>query len=337
MQIPNEFEKKLNVAITNQDVKTQRLLLLRQNEFNIDRDFVRLHEDSPCQPLRYRHLNRHSWPPVIPSPKITHMLILAGADVNYHLINKACNALLDALPNHNGQIPEDMNITEWDGNFSKCELGARYDNMRLLLDAGAHVDAGGKKWSALHSAACDCDLPAARFLLDHHANVSIMDEWDCSPLYIACCPDTIGLSHLSMIKLLFEYGADPDESCGDHRCGALCAGEGDDFTAVFRAERWARAEAFVFEMHLDAGDVLKTKLEEIKQRELNEADEIDANNEVERFVGELHRQADDVLETMRKEIDQRAVEELNEAGDIDVENEASCSDEDVPSPTRDSN
>ena len=93
---PNEFEKKLDVAITNQDVETLRLLSLRQNEFNIDREFVGLYEDDPCQPLLYRHLRRHRWP-VIPSPKITHMLILAGADVNYHLINDRCNALRDAL------------------------------------------------------------------------------------------------------------------------------------------------------------------------------------------------------------------------------------------------
>ena len=82
---------------------------------------------------------------------------------------------------------------------------------QLLLSAGADVNAPlpGSGRTPLHLAAqhlSDCSANVARLLLEHGADVHVVDTNGCTPLHDACDPQ--GWAALEAVKTLLQHGAD---------------------------------------------------------------------------------------------------------------------------------
>ena len=78
------------------------------------------------------------------------------------------------------------------------------DVMRLLLDAGAHVDAVDQNgWTPLLQLASKGFAVQARLLLERGANVHHRDVNDWTPMVAAAC-----FGHVDVAQVLMEFGAD---------------------------------------------------------------------------------------------------------------------------------
>lgn len=224
-------------AVRDQD---EKMLLNLLGSPDVVYDIDREYEEFRKRPLLYGHLTRRG---EIPSPAITNILIANGANVNYHKFNSSCCSICDALPDHDYDYPKDRHIEKWNGKYSSDSIESLYDNMRLLVHAGADVNALGDGRNALMQAASGDDMPAARFLLNNHANVALRDASGICALFKASNPESSMSEHVNpaMIELLFEYGADPDTKFEGKSCGAMCAGY-KGCPAVFKAARIRKIE-----------------------------------------------------------------------------------------------
>src|SRR5205823_1105706 len=76
--------------------------------------------------------------------------------------------------------------------------------MRMLLDAGADVQARGKNGNgALHTAAASNRPDLAALLLAHGADVNVRNDDGMTPLHYAAAG-----GHTEMVELLLKRGAD---------------------------------------------------------------------------------------------------------------------------------
>ena len=97
-------------------------------------------------------------------------------------------------------------IIGYDGSTALMQAASNGDMKlaKLLLDMGAHVDAGpARGWTPLMDAASDGQLELAKMLIAHGAEVNAYGEYHETPLTCAA-----GEGHLEMVRLLIEKGAD---------------------------------------------------------------------------------------------------------------------------------
>ena len=274
-------------AVSDQDeIMLCELLYSPGVVYDIDREY----EEFWDRPLLYGHLTRRG---EIPSAAITKILIDEGANVNYHRINPRCCSICDALPDHDYEYPEDRyDIKKWDGKYSSGSIESLYDNMRLLVHAGADVNALGDHRNALMQAASDDDVPAAKFLLKNGADVALCDADGISALFNASNPNSSMSEQVdpAMIRLLFDFGADPDTRFDGKSCGAMCAGY-DGCSAMFKAARIYYADCKFLAMKTaglrdpDARRVLTARIHCIETTQGAELEEYEEYNRKRRDYG----------------------------------------------------
>jgi ankyrin repeat protein len=156
------------------------------------------------------------------SPRITELLLQHGADVDILDIHgETC--LFHTMPLHK----------------PSHDLGFDLSNMRLLLAAGADVNTvthdGNTVLSRAHRQRY---YRCMRVLLENGARVHDV-ILSCGMTNLARA--ALGLDETA-IKLLFEFGADPDERSNylTDTVGAMCAGH-DGLALLFKDQRIARA------------------------------------------------------------------------------------------------
>lgn len=120
------------------------------------------------------------------------VLLEAGADPNAKdafggtAMWEACQHghehLVDLLLRHNGSVGKEGVDEAF--LLCTCVFSGELGLLRRLLRAGAHTDAGDyDKRTALHIAAAEGNLPAVETLVEAgHADVSVTDRWDKTPL-----------------------------------------------------------------------------------------------------------------------------------------------------------
>jgi hypothetical protein len=216
------YEQEMYNAVETQNIhKLHGLLTNRDANFNINKEYSEYDQ----KPLLFGHLTRSYSEP---NPRITLLLIKQGfADVNYHKFNLRCCAVYDALPWNGSNVPEDDMIDDWNGRFEKDPFMSRYDNLRIVVWAGADVNIDGFSHPALHSAASVDDKIAVRFLIHNGADVSQVDQTGKTPLCMASTPIRgNGDPDPVVIELLLRSGADPYTRFESRKlsCAAICAG-----------------------------------------------------------------------------------------------------------------
>jgi hypothetical protein len=163
------------------------------------------------------------------SPEITKLLIAAGADVN--LVSVSSNGPYQTRENPplTHAIPTRCGRGWW-----RPEKTDAWQNMRLLLDAGANPNTVTVTGATPLLVACDLEcIESVRILLQRDAHANIADDEGHTPLTSAAFN-----TYIELIELLFHYGADPNQPCSHltTTAGSMCAGDGP-CVALFKAER----------------------------------------------------------------------------------------------------
>ena len=116
--------------------------------------------------------------------------------------NHADHRMLEVLMDHGARVP---NISKW---------GARYyfkhfDTAAFLLKSGMNPNhMNWREFTLLHDMAHTGDVPKARLLIRHGADINhVDDEYRSTSLGYAT-----RWGHVAMVKLLLENGADPNKS-----------------------------------------------------------------------------------------------------------------------------
>ena len=116
--------------------------------------------------------------------------------------NHADHRMLEILLDHGARVPD---ISKWGARY----YFKHYDTAAFLLERGMNPNhMNWREFTLLHDMAHTGDVPKARLLLQHGADVNyIDDEYRSTPLGYAA-----RWGHVEMVKLLLESGADPNKS-----------------------------------------------------------------------------------------------------------------------------
>ena len=110
--------------------------------------------------------------------------------------------MLEILMDHGARCPD---ISKWGARY----YFKHYDTAAFLLDHGMNPNhMNWREFTLLHDMAHTGDVPKARLLIQHGADVNyIDDEYSSTPLGYAA-----RWGHLEMVRLLLDSGADPNKS-----------------------------------------------------------------------------------------------------------------------------
>ena len=110
--------------------------------------------------------------------------------------------MLELLIRHGARVPD---VSKW----ARAYYFKHYDIAAFLMDNG--MNPNHMNWhhiTLLHDMAQQGDIPKARLLLDHGADIDPVDEEYCStPLGVAARS-----GQREMVAFLLDHGADPEKS-----------------------------------------------------------------------------------------------------------------------------
>jgi len=110
--------------------------------------------------------------------------------------------LIDLLMSYGAKVPD---ILKW----TQAYYFERYDSAGYLVEHGMNPDT--MSWhqvTILHDMAQKGNVPKARLLLEHGANIDVVEEeYQSTPLGMAA-----RWGHIEMVRLLLEQDADPNKS-----------------------------------------------------------------------------------------------------------------------------
>jgi uncharacterized protein len=116
--------------------------------------------------------------------------------------NRRNRKMLELLMQYGARVPD---VTKW----GRAYYFKHYDVAKFLMDSG--MNPNHLSWQGvtlLHDMAHDADIPKARLLLDHGADINaIDDEYQSTPLGIAA-----RWGNRDMVTFLIERGADPNKA-----------------------------------------------------------------------------------------------------------------------------
>jgi ankyrin repeat protein len=116
--------------------------------------------------------------------------------------NRADRPMLELLIRHGARVPD---VTKWGRHY----YFKHYDIAAFLMDNG--MNPNHMNWhhvTLLHDMAQEGDIPKARLLLDHGADINPVDEeYRSTPLGLAA-----RWGKREMVAFLLEHGADPNKS-----------------------------------------------------------------------------------------------------------------------------
>ena len=116
--------------------------------------------------------------------------------------NHADHRMLEILIDHGARVPE---ISKWGARY----YFKHYDTAAFLLEHGMNPNhMNWREFTLLHDMAHTGDVPKARLLTQHGADVNLIDdEYRSTPLGYAA-----RWGHVAMVRLLLDSGADPNKS-----------------------------------------------------------------------------------------------------------------------------
>ena len=116
--------------------------------------------------------------------------------------NHADHRMLEILLDHGARVPD---ISKWGARY----YFKHYDTAAFLLERGMNPNhMNWREFTLLHDMAHTGDVPKARLLIQHGADINYVDdEYRSTPLGYAA-----RWGHTAMVKLLLENGADPNKS-----------------------------------------------------------------------------------------------------------------------------
>ncbi len=116
--------------------------------------------------------------------------------------NNGDHRMLEILMGHGARVP---NISKWGARY----YFKHYDTAAFLLERGMNPNhMNWREFTLLHDMAHTGDVPKARLLLKHGADIDYLDdEYRSTPLGYAA-----RWGRVAMAKLLLESGADPNKS-----------------------------------------------------------------------------------------------------------------------------
>jgi hypothetical protein len=153
--------------------------------------------------------------------EVARVLLESGVDVNEQNDHLGSAIRAASYQGHIGTIKlllahgADVNMRA--GRHPLPIVGAPLEATKLLLEYGANVDAGGKAGgeaydSAIFSACTLGEIDVVRLLLEHGANIHVVDD-DYGSLIQAASSH----GHVEVVKLLLSYGADVNADKGMSR------------------------------------------------------------------------------------------------------------------------
>ena len=116
--------------------------------------------------------------------------------------NRGDRAMLELLMEYDARVPS---VTKW----GRAYYFKRYEIAKFLIENGMNANhVSWQRVTMLHDMAHEGDIPKARLLLDHGADINLIDdEYQSTPLGFAA-----RWGHRPMVKFLLERGADPNKS-----------------------------------------------------------------------------------------------------------------------------
>ena len=116
--------------------------------------------------------------------------------------NHGDHPMLEILMDHGARVPD---ISKWGARY----YFKHYDTAAFLLEKGMNPNhMNWREFTLLHDMAHTGDVPKARLLIEHGADINyIDDEYRSTPLGYAA-----RWGNVAMVKLLLESGADPNKS-----------------------------------------------------------------------------------------------------------------------------
>jgi len=122
------------------------------------------------------------------------ILAMPAKDGDHHM--------LEILMDHGARCPD---VSKWGARY----YFKNYLTARFLLERGMNPNhMNWRGFTLLHDMAHTGDLPKARLLIEHGADINrVDDEYRSTPLGYAA-----RWGHVEIVKLLLDCGADPDES-----------------------------------------------------------------------------------------------------------------------------
>ena len=116
--------------------------------------------------------------------------------------NNADHRMLEILMDHGARVPE---ISKWGARY----YFKHYETAVFLLDRGMNPNhMNWREFTLLHDMAHTGDVPKARLLIEHGADINYVDdEYRSTPLGYAA-----RWGHGAMVKLLLESGAEANKS-----------------------------------------------------------------------------------------------------------------------------
>ena len=116
--------------------------------------------------------------------------------------NHADHRMIEILMDHGARVPD---ISKWGARY----YFKHYDTAAFLLERGMNPNhMNWREFTLLHDMAHTGDVPKARLLIQHGADLNyIDDEYRSTPLGYAA-----RWGHAAMVNLLLDSGADPNKS-----------------------------------------------------------------------------------------------------------------------------
>ena len=116
--------------------------------------------------------------------------------------NHADHRMIEILMDHGARVPD---ISKWGARY----YFKHYDTASFLLERGMNPNhMNWREFTLLHDMAHTGDVPKARLLIQHSAEINYVDdEYRSTPLGYAA-----RWGHVEMVKFLLESGADPNKS-----------------------------------------------------------------------------------------------------------------------------